>query len=136
MHGRGLKGPANGMHGKRKDQAPRWGGGRKSHAGGYVLVMVPDDHPYPSRISKAGTKYILEHRFVMEQHLGRYLEPGEVVHHIDGDKSNNRIENLQLFASQAEHMANGHRRAKELQEEVQRLRDEIARLRDELAGKR
>ena len=43
------------------------------------------------------------HRVVMELYIGRSLEPGEVVHHIDGDKRNNRIENLQLFASQAAH---------------------------------
>ncbi len=44
-----------------------------------------------------------EHRVVAEQLLGRPLCPGEVVHHIDGDKRNNRPENLRVFASQAEH---------------------------------
>ena len=40
----------------------------------------------------------------MEQQLGRYLEPEEVVDHIDGDTSNNELSNLRLFSSNAEHL--------------------------------
>lgn len=46
-----------------------------------------------------------EHRFVAEWILGRELLPGEVVHHIDGDKRNNKTTNLMVFPSQAEHAA-------------------------------
>lgn len=42
---------------------------------------------------------------MVEQSLGRYLRPEEVVHHINGDVSDNRLENLQLFANNAEHKA-------------------------------
>jgi hypothetical protein len=45
------------------------------------------------------------HRWVIEKHLGRRLKKEEVVHHIDGNKLNNNIENLQLFKNQDEHHA-------------------------------
>ncbi|WP_352400124.1 HNH endonuclease signature motif containing protein [Anaerotignum sp.] len=43
------------------------------------------------------------HRVVAEWALGRKLKPGEVVHHIDGDRRNNNPENILVFASQKEH---------------------------------
>lgn len=108
MYGSDMKGEKNPMYGKRKDRARQWKGGRKIRADGYVLVVAPDDHPFPADHKASGLKYILEHRYVMEQHLGRYLLPEEVVHHIDGNPSNNAIENLQLFANQSEHIRIGH----------------------------
>lgn len=64
----------------------------------YIYIHAPD-HPH------ACNRRILEHRFVMEQHIGRYLLPTEVVHHKDKNKHNNAIENLQLFATNGEHLA-------------------------------
>jgi hypothetical protein len=64
---------------------------------GYVLVWQPA-HPAAS-----SSGYVLEHRLVMEQHLKRYLLPDEVVHHRNGDRADNRIENLQLFDSNSSH---------------------------------
>lgn len=52
--------------------------------------------------------YVAEHRLVMENHIGRYLTKREVVHHINHDITDNRIENLQLFASAGEHTRIAH----------------------------
>jgi hypothetical protein len=65
--------------------------------GDYMYVLIPD-HP---NATKNG--YVLEHRHVMEEHLGRYLSAKEEIHHKDEDKKNNNIDNLVLCADRAEH---------------------------------
>lgn len=52
--------------------------------------------------------YILEHRLVMSNHLGRPLRPSEVVHHKNHNITDNRIENLELFASPGQHTKSEH----------------------------
>lgn len=98
MYGVRRKGTENPMYGKRREACPRWNGGRKVRSDGYVIVVAPDDHPHPcDEFKGSGLKYVLEHRLVMEKKIGRYLKNDEVVHHIDGNPSNNSPENLQLM---------------------------------------
>ena len=73
---------------------------------GYLVIYEPT-HP---RAYRHG--YVLEHRFVMEQKIGRLLEPGEVVHHVNSLKWDNRPENLDLM----EHGAHSSLTAAELRE--------------------
>lgn len=109
MYGKGQNGESNGMYGHTREKNPAWKGGRKTRKDGYILVIAPENHPYAiSNGRNKKTKYILEHRFVMEQHLGRYLEPSEVVHHIDENPSNNNISNLKLYSSQSDHISDAH----------------------------
>lgn len=72
------------------EKSSSWKGGRKKTNKGYILVLDknnPDSHT---------SGYILEHRKVMSDYLGRRLMEDEAVHHINGNKEDNRIENLEL----------------------------------------
>lgn len=74
--------------------AGRWAGGHSITSQGYKLVSVPDNDAARAMTTKKG--YVLEHRLVMARHIGRLLKAGEQVHHINGNKLDNCIENLQL----------------------------------------
>lgn len=78
--------------------------GRSIASNGYVLVRVGIDH----HLSDV-RGYAYEHRVIAEAKIGRRLRPGEQVHHINGIKTDNRPENLEVCASHAEHFVR-HRR--------------------------
>jgi hypothetical protein len=99
---------------------------------GYWRVCKPE-HPMAT---KQG--YVAEHRLVMEQAIGRYLEAGEVVHHINHDRGDNRIENLRLM-SDSEHRAMHMRETRALGKfdiVATRLRDVTGKFTASAAGRR
>ena len=59
-----------------------------NHPRGYLLTTIKEN---------GKRKFMLVHRLIMEQHLGRKLTRGETVHHVDGNKTNNEITNLELM---------------------------------------
>lgn len=67
---------------------------KKREPSGYVSVKVPDGHPMAM-----SNGYALEHRLVMSEHLGRPLLKSENVHHRNGVKDDNRLENLELWTT-------------------------------------
>jgi len=73
-----------------REKNPFWKGGIKRN-GNYREILI------------APCTYMLEHRFVMQKHLGRKLTNEERVHHLDGNPLNNSIENLLLLENESEH---------------------------------
>lgn len=71
----------------------QFGGHVKNRTDGYIYIYCPT-HP---KATKDG--YVMEHILVMENHINRYLNTDEVVHHKNKNRSDNRIENLQLMKS-------------------------------------
>lgn len=76
----------------RKGQLNAPVGARQKHSNGYMMIKMPGN---PGAYK---TGWMLEHRYVMEEFLGRALNDDEHVHHKNGDRSDNRLENLELWS--------------------------------------
>ena len=80
---------------RRRENHGSWKGGRIKMAQGYMAVLIDADDEMASMRLHNG--YVLEHRLVMARSLGRPLTKNENVHHINGIKDDNRLENLELW---------------------------------------
>lgn len=78
---------------RRGSGSSAWKGGRRIGTDGYVELTGHHDHPNAMRRGQ-----ISEHTKVMSDHLGRPLRQGETVHHRNGVRHDNRIENLELWS--------------------------------------
>ena len=81
--------------GQKGEASPTWKGG-KTIKDGYVLILQPD-HPHANIHG-----YVREHILVMCTSIGRMLDANEVVHHINGVRNDNRLENL-VILTRADH---------------------------------
>jgi hypothetical protein len=122
-------------------KAGNWRGGRKHDGAGYPMIYVEKGSPFFKMASLVNKKkiagYVYEHRLVMANDVGRCLERGEVVHHINGQISDNRIENLELLPNNAAHMPYNlmQTQINQLKEMVSKLNLENAELRAKLEDK-
>jgi len=96
LHGHFFKGKKKDF--QTGDKHWKWNGGIKTDKDGYLLIYSPT-HPH-----KDSQCRVREHILIMEKHIGRYLNKTEVVHHINGIKTDNRIENLMLFENHSKHL--------------------------------
>lgn len=78
-------------------------GGQMQHKG-YVLIWSPE---HPNNLKG----YVPQHRLVMEKYLGRLLNTTELIHHINGNKSDNNLENLELISPSNHSSLHGNQRA-------------------------
>ena len=93
----------------------------RSTCNGYETIRIPE-HPFAN---KRG--YVFEHRLVVEKHIGRYLKPDEKVHHINGNRTDNRIENLIIMTHKDHLRLHANKTAKwELLDDVDYLKTQIA----------
>jgi len=116
--------------GTKGESNPNWKGGRHIGGDGYVHLYITNDNFFflmaRGSICRTGG-YVLEHRYVMAKHLNRCLLSWEIVHHKNGIRDDNRLENLELIKGRVSHHSYNL-----LQKELKRLQKENNDLRGQL----
>lgn len=112
---------------------PGWVGGRNKTSCGYIKVLVTKDNLFYPMADKKG--YVPEHRFLIAQQLNRCLLKSEYVHHKNGVRDDNRIENLQLLSRADHEIYTKLCMECSLRKEIRLLRWEMRELTKQLQGK-
>ena len=128
----------------RREKVHNWKGGKFKQDGYIQVIIYPDDFFYPIATKRG---YILEHRLIIAKHLGRNLQPWELVHHKNGIRDDNRVENLELLTP-SEHLGShtkgyqdGFRQGylegkskimEELRQEIKLLQWQVKELKEEI----
>jgi len=110
-NGKGKKRPGKGMAGAKN---PAWKGGltffkRKGKYADQSIKYVRCPAAFMDMARKDG--YVMEHRLIVAMAMGRSLLRSECVHHVNHDATDNRLANLMLFASNADHKRHEHGQA-------------------------
>ena len=128
----------------RREKVHNWKGGKFKQDGYIHVIIYPDNFFYPMATKRG---YILEHRLIIAKHLGRNLQPWELVHHKNGIRDDNRVENLELLTP-SEHLGShtkgyqdGFRQGylegkskimEELRQEIKLLQWQVKELKEEI----
>lgn len=116
------------------EKSPNWRGGRYKDNLGYVKIRLEPGDKYYKMGRKHGnySSYIPEHRLVMAQYLGRPLKSWEIVHHKDGIRDHNDIDNLELFDTRGKHIEAEYKAKKELRKQIMDLQSRVTLLEAEI----